>query len=37
VKQSLQYTGLAPVGSNGTLASRPQLEQVAEYIVRDPP
>jgi hypothetical protein len=28
---------LEPVGWNGTLASRPQLEQVAGYIWREEP
>jgi hypothetical protein len=34
--QSLQYTGLPLVGRNGTCASLPQLEQVAENISRGP-
>jgi hypothetical protein len=29
-------TGLAPLGRNGTWASRPQLEHVAENISRGP-
>jgi hypothetical protein len=34
VKQFEQYTGLSPRGWNGTRASWPQVEQVAEYIWR---
>jgi hypothetical protein len=35
-KQSEQYTGLSPLGWNGTWASLPQLEQVALNISRAP-
>jgi len=32
VKQSLQYTGLSPLGLNGTIAILPQVAQVVSYI-----
>jgi hypothetical protein len=35
-KQEEQYTGLSPLGWNGTWASCPQLEHVAENISRGP-
>jgi hypothetical protein len=35
-KQAEQYTGLSPLGWKGTLASWPQLEQVALNISRSP-
>jgi hypothetical protein len=37
VKQFEQYTGLSPLGWNGTRASWPHVEHVAVNISRAPP